>query len=132
MLHQPSGAQHDQQGRGGRQFRQARTHRPLEYRGQQITAKNNQHTNADNHSQQGPGTFVSSADIATEQRHHGNQGNGGNVLEQQDGHGQAAMRFAQVLALGQYLQAKGGGRQRQAQPQHDGGWFRLVEQPECQ
>ncbi|MCY1536217.1 hypothetical protein D9M68_716630 [compost metagenome] len=46
---------------------------------------------------------------AGDHRQQGDQRDGGDVLEQQDGEGQAAMGAGQLLALGEHLQAEGRG-----------------------
>ena len=43
---------------------------------------------------------------AGQQRHHGDQRDGGDVLEQQDGKGQTPVGLVELLAFGQALQAK--------------------------
>ncbi len=68
---------------------------------------------------------------AGQQRHHGDQRDGGDVLEQQDGKGQTPVGLVELLAFGQALQAKRCGGQRQAQAQHNCAVQGLAEHEQC-
>ncbi len=62
-----------------------------------------------------------------QQRDQCDQRDRGDVLEQQYGERQAAMGRIELLGFGQTLQAECGGRQRQAQAEHDRRRQRLAE-----
>ncbi|MNX93746.1 hypothetical protein D3C86_1259450 [compost metagenome] len=64
---------------------------------------------------------------ARQQRHHGDQRDRGDVLEQQDRERQTPVGAGQFLAFSQALQAKRGGRQGQTETQHDRTVQRLSE-----
>jgi hypothetical protein len=57
-----------------------------------------------------------------QQRNQGQQRDRHQILEQQDGKGQAAIPRGEFLAFGQQLQPDRGGREREAQPDHDVGF----------
>ncbi|MNJ48255.1 hypothetical protein D3C77_434450 [compost metagenome] len=122
FFHQPGSADHNQQRGGGGHFPQAGAGHGAEHRAQQVAATDDDHGDAGEHLQ----AMLQAVAIAGvraaggQQRHQGDQRDRGDVLEQQDGERQAAVRGVELLALGQALQAKGGGRQRQAQAEHDG------------
>ena len=62
-----------------------------------------------------------------QQRQKGQHRDHRDVLEEQDGKGEASMAGRKLVAFGQRLQAKGGRRQRQGEPRDDRG---LERQPE--
>ncbi|MNN21329.1 hypothetical protein D3C81_1346460 [compost metagenome] len=129
QLHEPRGADHHQQRRGGEHFRQRGFAHHAKDRAQQITSADHHYRDAGQHLQAVVQVFGGTGAVTApgEQRHHGDQRDRGDVLEQQDGKRQPPVGAGQLLALGQALQAEGGGRQRQPQAEHDGTVERLAK-----
>lgn len=128
QLHQQRGTHHHQQRGGGGHVLQLGLGDDAKHRAQQVAATDHHRGDAADHLE-GLGQFAAAgvAVRTAEQRDHGDQRDRRDVLEQQDGEGQAAMGLGQFLALGEDLQAEGGGRQRQAQAEHHRAVHRLVE-----
>ena len=123
--HQQGNAHHQQQRGGGENFRGATLGNPAQQRAQQHMAA--QHHGA-HHAQGFEGLHQSVAGVGwvvlqhctAQQGQQCQDGQGGNVLEQQHRKRGLAAVAAQQLALGQYLQGNGRGRQRQPQGPHQG------------
>ncbi|MDT4847082.1 hypothetical protein FQZ97_811290 [compost metagenome] len=111
QLHQPGGAYDHQQCGGGGDFLQAGLGDDAEHGPQQIAPADDHCAHAAHHLEQvHQGVAVGFQLIgAGDHRQQGYQRDGGDVLEQQDGEGQAAMGAGQLLALGEHLQAEGRG-----------------------
>ena len=113
-VHHDGHADHGQQGRRGHGLAHARARDQTEDRRQQIVA--------DAHDRHDGGKRQSSAAKAhrialdplgeREQRHQGNQRNGGQILEQQNGERGTAVPRCQLSPLLQHLQRKGGRGER--------------------
>lgn len=127
-LHQPRGAHHHQQGGGGGYLHVVGLSHETEHRTQQIAAADHHRHDRCNGAQDGIGVEAMLARCAGQQRHGGDERNGGKILKQQDGEGLPAIRRAGFLALRQNLQAERRGRQRQAAADDDGGIRRETEQ----
>ncbi|MNL12766.1 hypothetical protein D3C87_1336420 [compost metagenome] len=134
QIHQPGGSHHHQQCSGSGHFRQAAFGDHAEHRAQQVATADHHNGNADQYAQtlihvvDGRGVLIA----ASQQRHHGNQRDRGDVLKQQNRKGQASMGAGQLLAFGQALQTERGGRQCQSQAQHDGAVQWLPEHKQRQ
>ncbi|MNN71387.1 hypothetical protein D3C81_1873180 [compost metagenome] len=108
QFHQPGRADHHQQRSGGGDLRQRGLGHHAEHRPQQVTPADHHHGDAGQHLQAMVQVFADAgAVIATgQQRHHGNQGDRGDVLEQQDCERQSPVGAGQFLAFSQALQAE--------------------------
>ncbi|MNZ95561.1 hypothetical protein D3C78_1147190 [compost metagenome] len=129
FVHQPRGAHHHQQGGGRGDFRQVGLGDDAKHRAQQVTATDHHHGDAAQYPQAMIEVLGRAGAVvdAGQQRDHGDQRDRRDVLEQQDGKRQPPVGAGQLLALGQALQAEGGGRQRQPQAEHDGTVERLAK-----
>jgi hypothetical protein len=88
---------------------------------QQSTAQHDGRNHADdleNLQRDAGGRVVALHACCAQQGHQRQHGDGGDVLEQQDGKRRFAAAGAQLVALAQRLQRNGGGRQRQPQAAH--------------
>ncbi|MNF72346.1 hypothetical protein D3C84_543220 [compost metagenome] len=129
QIHQPRRADHHQQRGGGGNLRQTGAGDHTEHRSQQIPSADHHHGDAAQNAQavvqilgRGGGVIA-----ARQQRHHGDQRDRCDVLEQQNRECQTPMGAGQFLAFGQALQAEGRGGQCQAQPQHNRAVQRLAK-----
>ncbi len=119
-LHQHSCADHHQQ-RGRREdLRGARARGETQNRAQHVTT---QHHEAEHDAQGQTATdertnIPAAAQVAACQGNQRQQRDNGQVLQQQNSEGGTAMIGGQLMALGQHLQHKGGGGQRQDQATH--------------
>ena len=119
-LNQQRGADHDEERRRCEYFRNAGLCRHPEHRPQQQSA-------ADDEADQRSGHQGDLRDIDTrrlrgaraEQRQQSDEGDGGQVLEQQDRKSRATLTARQLLLFGEHLQHECGRRERQHQPQHN-------------
>ena len=120
QLQQPGAAQHHQQRGGGEHFRHAGARDDAEQVAQQVAPA--QHQRGDRQQRTGHvgHAQVGSAGLA-EQRDRRQQRDRREVLEQQDRERQPPVFAAELLALGQQLQADRGRRQRQPGTDHQRG-----------
>ena len=127
QLHEPGDAQHHQQRGGGEHLGHARARDDAEQVAQhQPAAEDHDRDGADGVEHHRPGQrFVLRA---AQQRDRGQQRDRHQVLEQQDGEAEPAVFAGQFLAFGQQLQADRGGRQGQAQADHQRGLPVMLEQ----
>ncbi|MNS83114.1 hypothetical protein D3C72_1168880 [compost metagenome] len=132
QFHQPCCANHHQQRRGGGDLWQRGFGHHAKHRSQQIAPADHHDGDAGQHLQAVVQVFADGgAVIATgQQRHHGDQGDRGDVLKQQDRERQPPVGAGQFLAFSQALQAERRGRQRQTQAQDDRGVQWLAKQPQ--
>ncbi|MND91455.1 hypothetical protein D3C80_835770 [compost metagenome] len=110
FFHQPGGADHHQQCGGSRHFRQAGAGHGAEHWAQQVATADDHHGDAGEYLQAVLQAVALAGVRATggQQRYQGDQRDRGDVLEQQDGERQTAVRGIELFVLCQALQAKGG------------------------
>ena len=129
-LHKPGGAEHDQQGACGEHFGDLRARGDAKQRAHQQATADYDHGDGQHHAKEAEkiGCRAGAGRGNGRQRHEGEDRDRGDILEQQDGEGEAAMRALQFLALGEDLQADRGRRQRQREANDEGDF---PAKPEC-